>query len=416
MFKKCCLMLCTIAMTGGCALAGPEFTTAEAPDGLPAIKSVIPMTTGPNHHFVGYYGICPWSPDGTRMFCLESSFADRAVTADDRATLCTIDVATKTLTPLTEVAAWNFQQGCLTHWLDDGRIIFNDRHDGDVHATVIDTATGETKRLPMPLAAVSDDGRRMASISYARLNITRPGYGYPGVTSETTNHPHPDNDGLYVMDLATGEPRLIVTLDQVFRDQPPPEERKDDMIWFNHVVFSPAGDRIFFLARFKTKVGSLITASYTVGIDGSDLRCVIPYAWNSSHFDWRTNDSLMVTSRFQGKNPWRHVLATDGAQDHRPILPDLLDTDGHGHFSSDGRWMVSDSYPHGAGRMQSFYLVDVDNDRGYEAARFHEPPQYKGDWRCDLHPRWNRDNTQICIDSTHSGTRQVYVVSLNMPE
>lgn len=405
-----------LVLAGFNAMAASAFTfVEEAPEGLPAIRAVTAMTQGPNHHFVGYYGIPPWSPDGTRLFCLQTDFADREVTEHDRATLGLIDVASKAFTPLTEVAAWNFQQGCLAHWLDDGRLIYNDRFEGDVHATILDIGTGEKKRLPLPLAAVSQDGRRMASISYARLNITRPGYGYPGLTAESTDHPHPDNDGLYVVDLETGESNLIVSLGQVFRDQPPPEGRKDDMIWFNHVLFNPAGDRLFFLARFKSPVGPLISASYTVATDGSDLRCVVPYAWNSSHFDWRGNDMLMVTSRFQGEGPWRHLLFTDGAQDHRVMLPDLLDGDGHGHFSKDGRWMVSDSYPRGANRMQALYLVDVERDTGYEAAKFHQPREYSGPWRCDLHPRWSRDGKQVCIDSTHEGTRQVYVLDLDFP-
>ena len=32
--------------------------------------------------------------------------------------------------------------------------------------------------------------------------------------------------------------------------------------------------------------------------------------------------------------------------------------------------------------------------------------------RSDLHPRWNRDGTQICFDSVHEGTRQVYVLNV----
>ena len=45
-----------------------------------------------------------------------------------------------------------------------------------------------------------------------------------------------------------------------------------------------------------------------------------------------------------------------------------------------------------------------------ELGRFHSPPRYAGPVRCDLHPRWSRDGGQVCIDSVHEGSRQMYVI------
>ena len=33
--------------------------------------------------------------------------------------------------------------------------------------------------------------------------------------------------------------------------------------------------------------------------------------------------------------------------------------------------------------------------------------------RCDPHPRWNRQGTQVCFDSLHEGHRQVYVMDVS---
>ena len=30
--------------------------------------------------------------------------------------------------------------------------------------------------------------------------------------------------------------------------------------------------------------------------------------------------------------------------------------------------------------------------------------------RADLHPRWDRDQRRVCIDSIHEGSRQIYVL------
>jgi Tol biopolymer transport system component len=76
--------------------------------------------------------------------------------------------------------------------------------------------------------------------------------------------------------------------------------------------------------------------------------------------------------------------------------------------------MVTDTYPDEQ-RRQHLFIMDLESSRAARVASFHAPPQYKGDWRCDLHPRWSRDSRRICIDSTHAGVRQVYVIELAVP-
>lgn len=41
------------------------------------------------------------------------------------------------------------------------------------------------------------------------------------------------------------------------------------------------------------------------------------------------------------------------------------------------------------------------------------PPEYKGEWRTDLHARFSPDGKKVCIDSTHEGMgRQMYLLDL----
>lgn len=388
----------------------------EAVEGVPLIASVKAMTQGPKHHFFGYYGIYPWNASGKYLVCLESEFGDRLVEEDDVAAICLVDMESGELRPIADTRAWNFQQGTLLHWLGtdpENTIIYNDRVEGELRAIVLNTATGARHELPRPIAAVAPDGKSAASINYARLRNTRPGYGYAGVPDPFMEEARPETDGLYIMDTATGENRLIVSIADAARLAPPAEQYADKTMWLNHVLFSRDGSRLFFLLRHKDDKNRNVTAAFTVNPDGSGLRCILPANWGASHFDWVTGDRLVVTTKYQGEEPWRHVLWTDGQEDYNVLAPDVLGQDGHCHYSPDGQWMVTDRYPSGPERMRNLYLMNANTEAISLLSRWHEPPQYSGEWRCDLHPRWSRDGKRLCIDATSSGLRQVYVIELD---
>lgn len=389
---------------------------AEMPPGFPRVAALHQVTEGPLHHFFGYYGMSPWDDSQRYLVVMQAAFSDRLVEADDTANIVLIDLETDTQRVITDTRAWNFQQGAMLHWLDGPgrRIVFNDREGDRVVAVVLDVETGERRTVDRPIAAVARTGTHAASISYARLRVTRPGYGYAGIADARNTEPHPADDGLYLLDLETGASELIVSLAQAFEAEPVPEGAEENLLWFNHVLFSPDGQRIFFMARIHDAQGMRQTAGFTVNTDGTDLRCVLPYAWGASHYDWLDADRMVVTSRYRGEPPWLHVLFTDGRDDHRPIAPDAIRRDGHCHFSPDGRWMLTDTYPDPQ-RMQTLYLVRMEDEAVAEVGRFYQPRAFRGEWRCDLHPRWRPDGGAICIDSTHDGTRQVYILELEMP-
>ena len=187
------------------------------------------------------------------------------------------------------------------------------------------------------------------------------------------------------------------------------------MLWFNHTLINPDDTRVFFLGRSPRADGrGWLTAAYTVNLDGSGLRCILPYDWSASHFDWLSADRLMVTTRFQGVNPWCHLLFTDteGERNYRVLGEGILDHDGHGVFSPDGRWMVTDTYPDGR-RMRTLMLLDLERDALMRLGRFKDPREkFTGPARCDLHPRFDRSGRKICFDSVDGGTRQVYLAEL----
>ena len=386
------------------------------------ITVVFPKISGPEqitdnnkeHFLASYYGINSFSKSERYVTILETDIRYELPDENDSATLGLVDLQTKQFIPLTQTRAWNFQQGCMAHWLatsPDSLIIFNDFRDGNYVSVIMNVHTRkEIKTIPFPISAVSPNGKEALSINFSRLRLTRPDYGYGGGGQDAKEDiPLPADDGLFIIDLETGESKLLVSFQQIKDLIPPLAE--GSIAWFNHTLFSRKGSKIFWLSR-QMDNKTRITTSLTVNRDGTDLRRCFPDNWAGSHFDWLNDDELMITANWEGKQ-YAHVLFTVGKQDYKRLGNGLLDYDGHGTFSPDQKWMVTDSYPSGGMREQKIYLMDMKTEAVLPLGRYAQPPEFNGFWRCDIHCRWSPGGRMIGFNSTHTGTRQVYIFNLS---
>jgi hypothetical protein len=376
---------------------------------FPKFSEPVQITSGPGEHlFASYYGINSWSANQRYATVLETDVRFRIPTENDTATLGLVDMESLEFIPVARTTAWNFQQGCMAHWLStspDSMIIYNDRLDGKFVSVLLNVFSGEKKIVPYPVSAVSPNGKEAVSINFARLRITRADYGYGGNGQDPkTGETFPGDDGIFLVSLESGEATLLVSLEQIRHLVPALET--DVMEYFNHTLFSRDGSRIFWLARAH-KLWN--TTAFTVERDGTDLQRCFPDDWGGSHFDWLDGARLMVTSKFDGKS-YGHVLFTVGENDYHRLGGGILDFDGHGSFSPDGRWMVTDTYPADGSHEQKLFLMDMTSEAVLSLGRFVEPPEFTGGWRCDLHPRWSPDGNLIGFNSTCTGSRQVYVL------
>ncbi len=381
---------------------------------FPTTGEPVQITSGPKEHFfASYYGINSWSKNQRYATVLETDVKFRIPTENDTATLGLVDMETLEFIPIAQTRAWNFQQGCMAHWLStspDSVIIYNDLLDGKFVSVILNVFTRDQRIIPYPVSAVSPNGKEAVGINFARLRITRADYGYGGGGQDPkTELMFPEDDGLFLINLETGETTLLVSLEQV-RSLVPETDGKA-MEYFNHTLFSRDGSKIFWLARNQEYFWNT-TNSFTVFTDGTNLERCFPDQWGGSHFDWLDGDRLMVTSKYQGK-AYGHVLFTVGEKDYKRLGGGILDYDGHGTFSPDGRWMVTDTYPSDGSHEQKLVLMDMDSEAVISLGRFVEPPEFTKGWRCDLHARWSPDGDMIGFNSTFTGSRQVYVAILN---
>ena len=379
---------------------------------FPEFSKPVPITSGPEEHlFASYYGINSWSANQQYATVLETNVKFRIPTENDTATLGLVDMETYEFIPIAKTRAWNFQQGCMAHWLatsPDSLIIYNDLAEGKFVSVILNVFTGAEKIIPYPVSAVSPNGKEAICINFARLRETRPDYGYGGDGQDPqTDTPFPTDDGLFLINLETGNAKLLVSLEQV--EHLVPNTVEDVIEYFNHTLFSRDGSKIFWLARAHKHWN---TTAFTVNTDGTDLLRCFPDEWGGSHFDWLDGDHLMVSAKYEGK-AFGHILFTVGDNNYERLGNGLLDYDGHGTFSPDGKWMMTETYPDHESQEQKLYLMDMQSQAVLSLGRFIEPAEFTRGWRCDLHSRWSPEGDMTGFNSTFTGSRQVYIIKFD---
>jgi hypothetical protein len=410
-----------------------------------------PVTYGPKHHFFGFNDLSPWDISGKLMLALETDFIDRMPTPDDRAIIGIIDLAHNCrFYPVAETFAWNFQQGCRLQWIpgESNKIIFNDRHKDKFVSVILDIRDGKREILPLPVYTISPDGSFALTVNFSRLHRLG-GYGYPGISDPFQHHPAPEEDGIYRLDIATGKYELIISIADVASLGNTRALAKDEHQYLTHILFNRDGTRICFLHRWSLKDGGIYTRLIAANPDGSELYCVAE--GKLSHFDWYNSEQIVIWGRQRAlisslrrrglfnrgvlrkllslarksKGLLRHrvlgdryLLFTDKSGEVESIGVGILTEDGHCSFSPDSKWMLTDTYADEEG-YRTLILYNWESKQRIDIGKFYSLPSdsYPKDWvisgmRCDLHPRWNRDGTQVCIDSVHEGTRQIYVVDV----
>lgn len=368
----------------------------------------------------GFYSVQPWDRAGRRMLAHRLPFVDRMPTGAEPAELGLQDPDRREFTPLALTRAWNFQLGCLAHWVDgaDGteRILFNDRR-GDRFVSVMrDPAGGAERVFDSPVFTVSHDGRYALGYDFARLQPLRPGYAYAGVPYPLQERTAPADEGVMHLNLDTGETRMILSyagLAAAF----PHTGMGASPVFVSRLLCSPDDCRIVLSFRFRSAGdGAYHTCLATVDRDGSNLHEVAGYADRPAHFDWCGSDRLAVWLQPPAATVGGFHLIADRTGGREPLGHGLLTRDGHCSFGVDTHRMLLDSFPDDDG-MQNLLVFDREKRAVKRLGRFRMPSEFGwsnhgGDLRCDLHPCWDRGGTRVCFDSFHEGRRAVYVADV----
>jgi hypothetical protein len=382
------------------------------------MESAVPIraiTAGPSAHWFGYYDKQQFDPTGRYVLGMQTAFEGRDATPEDAVTLGMVDTEDgDRWIPFGQSRAWSWQQGCMLQWLPgaDATVIYNDRRGGEFVSVIHEVFTNHTLVLPRPIYAVAPNGKNAVTLNFARLERTRPGYGYATPPADAPLAAAPGDDGVFVMNLETGESKLLHSLANV-ASFAPQDTMNGGTHWFNHLLVNPLGDRFIFLHRWRTAdspSGPWSTRMLTSGLGGENLRLVADHGM-VSHFIWKNPRQILAWSQEPETGAAFH-LYQDQTEKAAVVGESVLTQDGHCTYSPDGEWILTDTYPDRE-RMQTLMLYRPADGKLITLGKFFMPRAEKAPFRCDLHPRWSRDGRTVCIDSMHTGQRQMYLLDVS---
>jgi len=356
-----------------------------------------------------------------------TQFYNHDVAVGDMLEVLVLRLSTGQISKVAQTHAFNFQQGSMLNWIGQSHsITFNDRLDGDVLvARVVDVESGAERKLPRPIYALTRDGQFATSLDFYRLHMLRRGYGYPAsraTLDKSIARRAPDDDGLWIMDLASGSANLVVSYADMARHFKTPSAC---WLWFNHAQFLHDGDRVVFVVRMKCKLADSFTnlGLFTVARVGRmqslhRVREARGANAEPSHHDGMGSGHMLLSC---AQN--QYVLWNDSVQDGQVFW---RTSDGHCSFNPIANSIiVSDTYPKpcvsGAistcprGRIgKDLFLLDLITGYQFKLGQFESHAEGPEHTRSDLHPRWSPDGRMIAIDSTHTADgRQLFIVDVS---
>lgn len=360
-------------------------------------------------HFFGYYDKTPWHP--TKPMILYHRYVNSPHLELVRWSLennepFVIDIST----------TWNWQQGCMLQWRPGypDQVVYNILDDsGNLACRVRDAFTRQlVAEWQMPIQTLRADGDAGISLNYRRLSVLRPDYGYENESRNFAPDMPLSEDGLFHVDLRTGESKLLLSLEELAQHQHDPS-MTNAAHKVNHAVYAPEGNRLVFMHRWFTPQGKR-SRLYTINDDGSALSLLADDGM-VSHYSWRGAEQVLAYCHL---SPWGDgYYIFDDRSDRVKRVGEGTSLwkhgDGHPSFSPDRQWIVTDSYPDRR-RVQTLYLFQTATSQEYPVVRVVTPWRYQGTKRCDLHPRWSPDGQYVSFDSAEDGRRMSILDASNL--
>lgn len=360
------------------------------------------------HCFTGYYDVPLYSEK--RRELLIQTMKLSAVPGRDKLDINVYNVDNKSIKKIAETYAWNWQQGCRLRWslVDENCVFFNMLVGDKYQCQKINVETGKiVHTFNDALYDISKNELIGATCNFNRLQRLRPGYGYSNISDRTVLEKAPHDDGLFVMNLITGEKTLIVNLEDLSQLNDP--ELKNQH-YINHISFSPDNDKIMFFHLFSYANPEIVgwkTQLCIVNVDGTDLK-VLESDANVSHYSWIDEDKLLITGITLPNIDFFYRIYDCRNGGFIDITTDMVRRDGHPTMVNKTEF-ITDTYPDST-CMQHIILYDKELKQGDVILSVFSDPRMEGERRCDLHPKVLTKEI-VTFDTTYKNNKRSVVLA-----
>ena len=347
------------------------------------------------HVFFGFYDHTPFCSRNERVLFNKTSATIGPTTADDTLELCYYNLDSKETITFAETQTWNWQKGCRLHWhpAKEDIVVYNTIVDDSYGSVCLDVRTGEiVEQYHHPIYDTDPNGTYALSVNFSRLERLHYDYGYTNYPDKTSDDPTPDDDGIFRLNLETGDAELLVSYAELAERSDVPNGVHNYVM---NLMISPNGELVSVLHRYHHQ-GERNTELLIVSTETGSIETV-QQDGEPSHPFWRSETELLSTVNFWGtERQTKYLLYDVELGTRREIEHAELNVDSHPHISPiNSNLFVGDTYPDYCGDRH-LYLFDIETMDYRVLGSIYGP--VLNETKRDLHPRWDRNGKYICID------------------
>lgn len=350
------------------------------------------------HCYFGYYDKSPLDSKSQRALFVR---LPKEAKEGDLADVCLYDMTSKTQTVIGMTNAWNWQQACMEQWMNDDVVSYNrfDKGKKEYQVVLHNILTGEDKVLERAAYAYNKVFSKYLSLNFYRLDKFAKGYGYPYQVDSLDEN----EDGIWEVDVETGDIKLILTLSDVMAYNSHYSEGIQHYI--NHVTYCPDENYVMFIHRWQERGETFTSRLLLFNKETGEITTILDNG-HVSHYCWKNEKELLIYAT--NKEKQKGYMIVNIYTGETSMVEGLPLEDGHPSYSADGRWILTDTYPNN-GRKQYLFLFDTERKELKLVDKLWSPFKYYNEFRCDLHPRWSKDNRYVVVDNTATGVRTLNI-------